>query len=101
MAAPNQRATTARPGEVICRHCKNPVPAFGAAADLRARTGRSAIRRLLRASNLRGRIAREHYVFAVKDADVIGDVGWALCDEAIAKAWSEQRHASRAIAGSA
>ncbi len=97
MAAPERSAPIApRPGEVVCRRFKNPVFAFGAAIDLlRSHKPFSEAPLGVYASNLRGQIAREHYVFAVKDGSIIGYVGWALCDERVAKAWTEQRYAPK------
>ena len=44
-------------------------------------------------STLRGQITREHYVFGVQEARIVGYVGWALCREEIARVWLERNYA--------
>jgi hypothetical protein len=70
--------------------------AFGAAIDLlRPHKPFSQAPFGVYASVVRGQIAREHYVFAVQERLIVGYVGWAICEEAIARAWTEQRHAPK------
>jgi hypothetical protein len=96
MAEPVQPAAAARADQVICRRFKNPLFAYGAVIDLlRTHKPFSDAPLGTYASNLRGQIAREHYVFAVRNGTIIGYVGWALCSEAVAKAWTERRHAPK------
>jgi hemolysin-activating ACP:hemolysin acyltransferase len=78
---------------LVCRRFKNPMIAFGAAVDLLRlyKPFRQATFGVY-ASVLRGQIAREHYVFAVQERLVVGYVGWALCNEEVARAWTERRH---------
>ncbi len=83
-------------GGIVCRRFKRPLIAFGAVIDLlRSHKPFREAPFGTYASNLRGQIARDHYVFAVRENRVIGYVGWALCSEAIAKAWTERRHAPK------
>ena len=94
MNAGEQTASQGEPAALVCRRFKNPMIAFGAAVDLlRPHKPFSEATFGTYASVLRGQIAREHYVFAVKNKLVVGYVGWALCSEEVARAWTEQRHA--------
>ncbi len=96
MAGPVQPAGAATADQVVCRRFKNPLLAYGAVIDLlRTHKPFSDAPLGTYASNLRGQIAREHYVFAVRNRTIIGYVGWALCSEAVAKAWTERRHAPK------
>jgi hemolysin-activating ACP:hemolysin acyltransferase len=40
---------------------------------------------------LSGQIHRGHYLFTVKDGDLAGYAGWAMCTEEVARAWVEGR----------
>src|SRR5262249_58991386 len=92
----NKQAFPATSGGVVCRRFKNPALAFGVVVDLlRPHKPFADAPFGTYASILRGQIARGHYVFAVKDGKVIGYVGWAICEEPIAKAWTQRRHAPR------
>ena len=44
------------------------------------------------AGTLAGQIERGHYLFAVRDQQLVGYIGWALSDEAVARAWVEGRY---------
>lgn len=38
-------------------------------------------------------VQRGHYLFARRDLEVLGYIGWALCDEAVAREWVSGRGA--------
>jgi len=44
------------------------------------------------ARTLAGQIERGHYLFAVRGKQIVGYVGWAMCEETVARAWVEGRH---------
>jgi hypothetical protein len=96
MSLDDLATTRAGPADLVCRRFKNPVFAFGAAVDL-LRTHKPFLEAPFGAyaSVLRGQIAREHYVFAVQNRMVVGYVGWALCNEDVALAWTQRRHAPK------
>ena len=38
---------------------------------------------------LAGQIHRKHYLFAARGRELVGYAGWALCEEDVARAWSQ------------
>jgi hypothetical protein len=44
------------------------------------------------AGTLVGQIERGHYFFVLRDEQVVGYFGYALCDEAVAQAWMDGRY---------
>src|ERR1700690_1823153 len=96
MSLEGPAAESAAPTELVCRRFKAPLIACGAAVDL-LRTHKPFTEAPFGtyASVLRGQIAREHYVFAVRNKLVVGYVGWALCNEDVALAWTQRRHAPK------
>src|SRR5258706_6359466 len=96
MSLDDLATTRIGPADLVCRCFKNPVFAFGAAVDLlRTHKPFSEAPFGAYASVLRGQIAREHYVFAVQNKLVVGYVGWALCNEDVALAWTQRQHAPK------
>lgn len=41
---------------------------------------------------LMGQVTRGHYLFTLDEKKLVGYMGWALCQEEIAKAWIERRY---------
>ncbi|MGI9434595.1 MAG: toxin-activating lysine-acyltransferase [Geminicoccaceae bacterium] len=78
---------------LYCRQFEDPIHAFGQAVDLLRRTQPFASYTFGKLTNvLMGEIKRRHYVFTFDDRGPVGYAGWALCDEAIARAWIEERY---------
>ena len=81
---------------IVCRRFKHPIFAFGATIDLlRSHKPFRDAPFGTYSSIVRGQIARDHYVFAISGNKIVGYVGWAICEEPIAKAWTERRHAPK------
>jgi hemolysin-activating ACP:hemolysin acyltransferase len=75
-----------------CSQFKDPGEALGAAVNLLRRVEPYASYPFGRFTNvLMGQIQRKHYVFTIDDGFPVGYVGWARCDEAVARAWVEGR----------
>ena len=76
-----------------CRQLEDPVLALGQAVNVLRRVEPFASYTFGRLANvLMGEIRRRHYVFTFDAEAPVGYVGWALCDEAIARAWIEERY---------
>ncbi len=71
-----------------CHRFSDPLAALGRAANLLHRVEPFASMTMADLiSTLAGQVQRRHYLFAVKDRRIAGYVGWALCDEALGRAW--------------
>lgn len=78
---------------VRCRQYRNGLYAFGMAVNLLRRSRPFSTYEFGKFSNvLMGEIQRKHYVFAISADRPVGYVGWALCNESIARAWVESRN---------
>lgn len=76
-----------------CRQLDDSALALGQAVDLLRRVQPFAAYTFGKLANvLMGEIRRRHYVFTFDDETPVGYAGWALCDEAIARAWIEQQY---------
>ncbi len=76
-----------------CRQLKDPVYALGCAVNLLRHRKPFASYHFGRLSSvLMGQIRRGHYVFTFDGKRPVGYAGWALCEEAVARAWIESRH---------
>jgi hemolysin-activating ACP:hemolysin acyltransferase len=83
------------PGSVTmhCRQLEDHVVALGQAVNVLRRVQPFASYTFGRLANvLMGEIRRRHYVFTFDAETPVGYVGWTLCDEAIARAWIEERY---------
>ena len=79
-----------------CRRFKDPVVAFGRAVNLLMRTQPFASYPFGKFSKvLLGQIQRGHYVFTIDGDTPVGYVGWAMCTEAVARAWLEEHRVPR------
>ncbi|MCW9032895.1 MAG: toxin-activating lysine-acyltransferase [Rhodospirillales bacterium] len=74
-----------------CRKLKEPFQALGVAINVLRRVSPYANYPFGKLSNvLMGQVRRGHYVFTFDDEGTpVGYVGWALCDEEIARKWME------------
>jgi hemolysin-activating ACP:hemolysin acyltransferase len=76
-----------------CGQFDDPVVALGQAVELLRRVQPFATYSFGRLSSvLSGEIKRQHYAFTFDGRTPVGYVGWALCDEPIARAWIEERY---------
>lgn len=81
------------PPDLHCRQVDDPVLALGQAVNLLRRVQPFASYTFGRLANvLMGEIRRRHHVFTFDGKTPVGYAGWALCDEAIARAWIEERY---------
>ena len=76
-----------------CGRFTNPIFGLGHAVELLKRVQPFASYDFGTLSSvLMGQIKREHYAFTFDGKMPVGYAGWALCDEAIARAWIEERY---------
>lgn len=81
---------------LICARLPEPLHAFGLAVDLLFRHKPFRDYRFGPfAAVIKGQIRRGHYVFTFRDDTPAGYVGWALCEEDVAKAWIARRRVPR------
>jgi len=74
-----------------CRQFKEPFQALGVVTNMLRRVTPYADYPFGKLSNvLMGQIRRGHYVFTIDDDGTpVGYVGWALCEEEVARKWME------------
>lgn len=71
-----------------CHRFSDPLAALGRAVNLLHKVEPFASMKMADlVSTLAGQVNRRHYLFAVKDRRIAGYIGWALCDEALGRAW--------------
>ncbi len=79
--------------ELKCVRLKDPFEAFcRAAALLKDVEPYASYKFGSFAGTLGGQIERGHYLFVAQGNQLVGYVGWAMCVEAIARAWVEGRY---------
>ncbi len=78
---------------IQCRQFENGLYAFGMAVNLLRRTQPFSSYEFGKFANvLMGQVRRKHYALAISAGYPVGYVGWALCQEHVARAWVESRH---------
>lgn len=86
--------TPAKPSQarkLQSRRLRHPIVALGLAVELlRGRPPFSRFRFGKFASVIKGQIRRGHYLFTFRGNQPVGYMGWAVCEERIAKAWLEE-----------
>jgi len=84
-------AKPAQPRKLQSRRLRHPLIALGLAVELlRGKPPFSRFRFGKFASVVKGQIRRGHYLFTFRGNQPVGYMGWAVCEEHIARAWMEE-----------